>query len=90
MKDSKVGFSNAPVEAAKTGVVTLAFRVVAATDGLYSAQMLMLLDDFVVEKRTGVATTLGHAIAGADEAMDGWAFSEIETAPEDYFKTVML
>lgn len=74
----------------KTIAVSLAFRVVPAEDGLYSAQMLMLIDDMVVEKRTGVATTLGHAIAGADEAMDGWAFSEIETKAADYFKQVML
>lgn len=73
-----------------TEVVSLAFRVVPMADGLYAAQMLLMLGDLVVEKRTGVATTLGHAIAGADEAMDGWAFSEIETTPDDFFKTVMI
>ncbi len=71
-------------------VVSLAFRVVPAQEGMASAQMILLLDDVVVEKRTGVATTLGHAIAGADELLDGWAFSQIETKPEDYFKAVML
>lgn len=71
-------------------VVTLAFRVVPMGDGLYAAQMLLMLGDFVVEKRTGVATTLGHAIAAADEAMDGWAFSEIEVKPDDYFKMVLI
>lgn len=74
----------------KEATITLAFRVVPAGDGLYSAQMLLLLDDSVIEKRTGVATTLGHAIAAADEAMDGWAFSEIETKPEEYFMVVMI
>ena len=73
-----------------TEVVSLAFRVVPMGEGLYASQMLLMLGDLVVEKRTGVATTLGHAIAGADEAMDGWAFSEIETTPDDFFKTVML
>lgn len=77
-------------EAPKAGVISLAFRVVPAADGLFCAQMLMLLDDYVVEKRTGVATTLGHAIAGSDEALDGWAFSEIETKPEDYFSQVLI
>lgn len=90
MKETlKVGFINEPKPLTKDGV-TLAFRVVKAEDGLYAAQMLLLLDDSVMEKRTGVSTTLGHAIAGADEAMDGWAFSEIETKPEEYFKQVML
>lgn len=70
--------------------ISLAFRVVPVGDGLFSSQMLLLLDDSVIEKRTGVATTLGHAIAGADEMLDGWAFSEIETKPEEYFKLVLL
>lgn len=73
-----------------TEVVSLAFRVVPRESGLYAAQMLLMLGDFVVEKRTGVSTTLGHAIAASDEVMDGWAFSEIETTPDAYFKTVMI
>lgn len=71
-------------------VVSLAFRVVPMGEGLYAAQMLLMMGDIVVEKRTGVATTLGHAIAGADEAMDGWAFSEIEITPEAYFKMILI
>ncbi len=71
-------------------VVSLAFRVVPMGAGLYAAQMLLMMGDFTVEKRTGVATTLGHAIAATDEAMDGWAFSEIETTPDTYFKTIIL
>lgn len=74
----------------KETVVSLAFRVVPMGDGLYAPQMLRLEDDVVVEKRTGVATTLGHAIAGADEVLDGWAFSEIETNAGEFFKAVML
>lgn len=70
--------------------ISLAFRVVPMGDGLFASQMLMLLGDTVMEKRTGVATTLGHAIAGADEMLDGWAFSEIETNATDFFKTVMM
>lgn len=73
-----------------TEVVSLAFRVVPREQGLYAAQMLLMVGDVVVEKRTGVSTTLGHAIAAADEVMDGWAFSEIETTPDDYFKAVMI
>lgn len=78
------------METSTVGVLSLAFRVVPAGDGLYSAQMLLLMDDTIMEKRTSVATTLGHAIAAADEVMDAWAFSEIETKAEDYFKAVML
>jgi hypothetical protein len=72
------------------GVVSLAFRVVPVGDGLYAAQMLMLLDDYVVEKRTGIGTTLGHAIGGADDLLDGWAFNEIEQKAEDYFHNIFL
>lgn len=75
----------------KTQVVTsLAFRVIPAGDGLFSPQMLMIFDDTIVDRRVGVATTLGHAIAAADDLMDGWAFSEVETKPEDYFKNTMV
>ena len=74
----------------KVVVVTLAFRVVPGEEGLYAHQMLLIMDDVVYEKRTGVFTTLGHAIAAADELLDGWAFSEIEVAPEQYFKEVMV
>lgn len=74
----------------KVDSVTLAFRVVPCADGLYAAQMLIVVNDLVVDKRTGVATTLGHAIAGVDEALDGWAFSQIETKPEDYFAMVLI
>lgn len=73
-----------------TEVVSLAFRVVPGQDGLYAAQMLLMVGDVVVEKRTGVYTTLGHAIAAADEAMDGWAFSEIEITPDAYFKAIII
>lgn len=70
--------------------VSLAFRVVPMGDGLYAAQMLRLEGDTVVEKRTGVATTLGHAICTADEAQDGWAFSQIEKAPGEFFMEIIL
>src|SRR5713226_6664715 len=71
-------------------VVSLAFRVKSQGSNLFSAEMLMLLDDVVVEKRNGIATTLGHAIGGADDLMDGWAFNEIEQKPEDFFRNVYL
>ena len=70
--------------------ITLAFRVKPHGDNLFSAEILMLLGDVVIESRHGVATTLGHAIGAADDLMDGWAFSEIEQKPEQYFKEVYL
>ena len=72
------------------GVMSLAFRVVPSRDGLFAHQMLLLNDDYVVEKRTGIYTTLGHAIAAADELLDGWAFNEIEQKVEDYFHDVFM
>lgn len=72
------------------GVVSLAFRVKAHGDNLFSAEMLMLLDDVIIESRHGVATTLGHAIGAADDLMDGWAFNEIEQKAEDYFRNIYL
>jgi hypothetical protein len=70
--------------------VTLAFRVKPHGDNLFSAEILMLMGDTVVDSRHGVATTLGHAIGAADDLVDGWAFSEIEQKPEDFFKNVFL
>jgi len=70
--------------------VSLAFRVKAHGDNLFSAEMLLLQDDMVIESRHGIATTLGHAIGAADDLMDGWAFNEIEQKAEDYFHNVFL
>lgn len=70
--------------------LSLAFRVKAHGDNLFSAEMLLLKGDKVVRSRHGAGTTLGHAIGAADNLMDGWAFSEIETKPEDYFETVVV
>ncbi len=74
----------------KVAVVSLAFRVKSHGDNLFSAEMLLLRDDKIVERRNGIATTLGHAIGAADDLMDGWAFNEIEQKAEDYFKAVYL
>ena len=71
-------------------VVSLAFRVKPCGDNLFSAEILLMRDDTVVERRNGVETTLGHAIAAADDLMDGWAFNEIEQKAEDYFRAVYL
>jgi hypothetical protein len=73
-----------------TGDVSLAFRVKPHGDNLFSAEILLIEDDIIIEKRHGVATTLGHAIGAADDLMDGWAFNEIEQKPEVYFKEVYL
>lgn len=75
---------------AENAVVSLAFRVKPHGDNLFSAEMLLLLDDKIVDSRHGVETTLGHAIGAADDLMDGWAFNEIEQKAEDYFKEVIL
>jgi hypothetical protein len=85
MPKTKVGEVDAP-----EAVVSLAFRVVPSKDGLFAHQMLMLKGDRVVESRTGLYTTLGHAIGAADDLMDGWAFSEVEKKAEDYFREVFL
>jgi hypothetical protein len=74
----------------KAEVISLAFRVKPHGDNLFSAEILMLLGDVVVESRHGIATTLGHAIGAADDLMDGWAFNEIEQKAEDYFRNVYL
>jgi hypothetical protein len=74
----------------KNDVVSLAFRVKPMADGLYAAEMLLIHGDHVAETRVGVATTLGHAIGASDDLMDGWAFNEIETKPEEYFRNVFL
>lgn len=70
--------------------LSLAFRVKAHGDNLFSAEMLLLKGDKVIDSRHGAGTTLGHAIAAADNLMDGWAFTEIETKADDYFKDVLM
>lgn len=69
---------------------SLAFRTVPDSEGLHAPQMLLIEGNKVVGMRTGVFTTLGHAIAAADDLLDGWAFSRIEVNPEDYYEQVML
>lgn len=71
-------------------VISLAFRVKPHGDNLFSAEILLLNNDVVIEKRHGIGTTLGHAIGAADDLMDGWAFNEIEQKAEDYFHNVYL
>lgn len=83
MTETKVGEVGAVV-------ASLAFRVKPHGDNLFSAEMLLIKDGKVAETRYGPGTTLGHAIAAADDLMDGWAFSEIEKKPETYFKEVIL
>lgn len=85
MIETKVGEVDAP-----KAVVSLAFRVIPNSEGLFAPEMLMLEGDAVVGKRHGLFTTLGHAIGAADDLLDGWAFNEIEQKAEDYFKNVLL
>ena len=73
-----------------TEVVSLAFRVKPHGDNLFSAEILLIKGNEIVDRRNGVATTLGHAIGAADDLMDGWAFNEIEQKPEQFFKEVFL
>lgn len=70
--------------------ISLAFRVKSMGDGLYAAEILMLNGNRVIETRNGPGTTLGHAMAAADDLMDGWAFNEIEQKADDYFHAVFL
>jgi len=81
---------NTEQKSAVKGTVSLAFRVRPHGENLFSAEMLLIKDSRVVETRHGPGTTLGHAIAAADDLMDGWAFSEIEKKAEDYFRAVFL
>lgn len=74
----------------KDVITSLAFRVKPHPENLFSAEILLLVDDIVVDRRETVATTLGHAIGAADDLMDGWAVSEIERKAEDFFKNVMI
>ena len=89
MSKNEVGEADRP-QTVDEAVVSLAFRVKAHGDNLFSAEMLLLRGDQVMEMRHGIDTTLGHAIAAADDLMDGWAFNEIEQKAEDYFRDVIL
>jgi hypothetical protein len=87
MSKTKVGEVDPQIS---KGVVSLAFRVKPLGDNLFSAEMLLIQDNKIIANRTGIATTLGHAIGAADDLMDGWAFNEIEQGVEDYFYNVFM
>ncbi len=74
----------------KNAIATLAFRVIPKPDNLFCAQMLLIKGATVVETRTGVETTLGHAISAADNLLDGFALAAIETPAEKYFEEVQV
>ena len=84
MTETKVG------EAEQNKVLSLAFRVKAHEDNLFSAEMLLLEGNTVVDRRESVATTLGHAIGHMDNIADGWAMDMIERHPREYFEVVMM
>ena len=75
---------------AKIETVYLGFFVKDMGDNLFSAGMVLIGDDMVIEKRTGLATSLGHAIGAAEDLLGGWAIQSIERKPEDFFRNVML
>ncbi len=85
MVKNEVGEVDAPA-----AVVSLAFRVKPHGDNLFSAEILLIKNGQVTETRYGPGTTLGHAVAAADDLMDGWAFSEIETKPEKFFREIFI
>lgn len=74
----------------KGAVATLAFRVVPNGDNMFSAEMLLIKGSTVVATRKGLGTLMGHAIAQADNLLDGFALTEIETPAEKYFEEVQL
>lgn len=77
-------------EAVAEKALSLAFRVKAHGDNLFSAEILLIHGNKVIETRYGAGTTLGHAMAATDDLLDGWAFNEIEQKPEDYFRQVVV
>lgn len=74
----------------KGAVASLAFRVVPQGDNMFSAEMLLIKGATVVSTRRGIGTLMGHAIAQADNLLDGFALTEIETSAEKYFEEVQL
>ncbi len=74
----------------KGAVASLAFRVVPQGDNMFCAEMLLIKGATVVATRRGIGTLMGHAIAQADNLLDGFALTEIETSPEAYFEQVQL
>ena len=84
MIETKVG------EPKQEKVLSLAFRVKAHEDNLFSAEMLLLEGNTVINSRESVATTLGHAIGAMDNMADGWAIDMVERGAQDYFDAVIL
>lgn len=77
-------------EVKKDSVFSLAFRVKDCGDNLFTAEMLLLEDDIVMAKRTGIITSLGHAAGAATDLLDAWSVQKIELDPAEFFRNVFL
>lgn len=74
----------------KKAVYSLAFNVYAHGDNMFSARMLKLKDSKVTEWKHGVATSLGHAIASAENLMSAYALYEHETPAEKFYEEATI
>lgn len=69
----------------KQDMYTLAFGVLSHGDNLFSAQIIKLKNGKTSEWKHGVGTTLGHAIAIAENLMSSYALYAHERSAEQFY-----
>jgi len=74
----------------KEAVYSLAFSVYAHGDNLFSAQITKIKDGKVAEWRHGTGTSLGHAIAVAENLMSGYALYAHEVSPLEFYNDAVI
>jgi len=74
----------------KKDVYDLAFGVHTHGDNLFSAKIIKLKNHKITEWKHGTATTLGHAIAIAENLMGGYAVCAHEKSAENYYNDVQV
>jgi len=74
----------------KKSTAYLAFSVYAHGDNLFSACMTKIKDGKISEWKHGTGTTLGHAIAIAENLLSAYALYAHETSAEDFYDEAII
>lgn len=74
----------------KVDVYTIAVGIHAHGDNLYSAKLIKMKDGKISEWKHGVETSLGHAIAIAENLLSAYAVVAIETPAEKFYDQVTV
>lgn len=74
----------------KKAVYDLVFGIHVNGDNLFSAKMVKLKDGKISEWKHGNGTSLGHAIATAENIMAGYALVAHEMSAEEFYREAAI